>query len=138
MNVDGDGQEDKSDGMDKSTNSRGTHRKTKNISRAFMSFINVYVESAKKGNEILEHKVASSSSATSSTNDYGTVLSKRNDEVEDLLNQCFEILNMMEEIDGDSYSKAIKLLHDDVYMDLDDVDLSLFEDDDDDEIVYKF
>ncbi|KAF3457451.1 hypothetical protein FNV43_RR02109 [Rhamnella rubrinervis] len=121
MNVDGDGQEDKSYGMDKSegnknssTSSRGTRRKRENISGALMSFINVYAESARKRNEILEHKVASSSSATSSTNDDGAVPSKRNDEDEDLLNQCFEILNTMDEIDGDSYSKAIKLLHDDV------------------------
>ncbi|KAF3445955.1 hypothetical protein FNV43_RR11132 [Rhamnella rubrinervis] len=61
-----------------------------------------------------QHKVASSSSATLFTNDDGAVPSKRNDEDEDLLNQCFEILNTMDEIDGDSYSKAIKLLYDDV------------------------
>ena len=37
-----------------------------------------------------------------------------NDGDEELLNQCFKILNTMDEIDGDSYSKALKLLHDDV------------------------
>ncbi|KAF3436793.1 hypothetical protein FNV43_RR19546 [Rhamnella rubrinervis] len=39
---------------------------------------------------------------------------KRNDEDENLLNQYFEILNTMDEIDGDSYSQIIKLLHDNV------------------------
>ncbi|KAF3438509.1 hypothetical protein FNV43_RR21271 [Rhamnella rubrinervis] len=121
MNVDDDGQEDKFNGMDKSeenknssTSSRGTRRKRENISGAIISFINVYVESARKRNEILEHKVASFSSANSSTHDDGTVPLKRNDEDENLLNQYFEILNTMDEIDGDSYSQIIKLLHDNV------------------------
>ncbi|KAF3442977.1 hypothetical protein FNV43_RR16895 [Rhamnella rubrinervis] len=111
----GDGQEDKSERKkNSSTSSRGTRKKRENINGALMSFINVYAKSARKRNEILEHKVASSSYAISSTNDDGTVSSKRNDEDEDFLNQCFEILNTMDEIDGDSYSKAIKLMHDDV------------------------
>ena len=37
-----------------------------------------------------------------------------NDKDEELFNQRFEILNTMDEIDGDSYSKALKLLYDDV------------------------
>ena len=75
-----------------------------------MSFIDMYAESTKKKNEILEHKLMSSSS----TNDNIAVFSVENDIDEDLLNQCFEILNTIDEIDGDSYSKALKLLHDDV------------------------
>ena len=75
-----------------------------------MSFIDMYAESTKKKNEILEHKLMSSSS----TNDDIAVLSMENDINKDLLNQCFEILNTIDEIDGDSYSKALKLLHDDV------------------------
>ena len=115
MNADGDGQEDKSDEKkNSSTSSRGTRRKRENISGALMSFINVYAESTKKRNEILEHKLDSSSSTTSSTNEDIVVHSVENDRDEELLNQCFEILNAMDEIDGDSYSKALKLLHDDV------------------------
>ena len=111
MNADGDDQEDKSDEKkNSSTSSRGTRRKRENISGALMSFINVYAESTKKKNEILEHKLMSSSS----TNDNIAVLSVENDIDEDLLNQCFEILNTIDEIDGNSYSKALKLLHDDV------------------------
>ena len=56
MNADGDGQEDKSDEKkNSSTSSRGTRRKRENISGALMSFIDVYAESTKKRNEILEH-----------------------------------------------------------------------------------
>ena len=115
MNADGDGQEDKSDEKkNSSTSSRGTRRKRENISGALMSFIDVYAESTKKRNEILEHKLLGSSSTTSSTNEDIVVRSVENDRDEELLNQCFEILNTMDEIDGDSYSKALKLLHDDV------------------------
>ena len=115
MNADGDGQEDKSyEKKNSSTSSRGTRRKRENISGALMSFIDVYAESTKKRNEILEHKLVSSSSTTSSTNEDIVVRSVENDRDEELLNQCFEILNAMDEIDGDSYSKALKLLHDDV------------------------
>ena len=79
-----------------------------------MSFIDVYAESIKKRNEILEHKLVSYSSTTSSTNDDIAVHSVENYGEEELPNQCFEILNTMDKIDGDSYSKALKLLHDDV------------------------
>ena len=107
MNADGDGQEDKSyEKKNSSTSSRGTRRKRENISRVLMSFIDVYVESTKKRNEILKYKLVISST-TSSTNDDIVVRSVRNDGDEELLNQYFEILNTIDEIDEDTYSKDL-------------------------------
>ena len=113
MNVDGDGQ-DKFDGMNKSngkknssTSSRRTHRERENISGALVFFIDVYAESTKKRNEIVEHKVVSSSSNNSSINDNSAVRLVGNDGDEELLNQYFEILNTIDEIDEDTYSKDL-------------------------------
>lgn len=74
--------------------------------RKRLSFTDVCAESSKKRNEMFEQRFIGSESLPGNN----AVQSAAKDE--ECLTQCVEILNKMEEIDDDSYSKALKLFHD--------------------------
>lgn len=63
-----------------------------------------------KTNEIFEQRYIGSASSRSNE-EFQLVVKNVSDE--EYLMQCLEILNKMEEIDDDSYSKALKLFHGD-------------------------
>ncbi|KAK9911047.1 hypothetical protein M0R45_034972 [Rubus argutus] len=63
-----------------------------------------------KTNEIFEQRFIGSASSRSNE-EFQSVVKNVSDE--EYLMQCLEILNKMEEIDDDSYSKALKLFHGD-------------------------
>lgn len=75
------------------------------------SFTNVCAESSKNRNELLEKGVTDSAPLRGSDEAIQPVATS-NDE----LMQCFEILNTMEEIDGDSYSKSLMLFREDATL----------------------
>ncbi|CAK9327681.1 unnamed protein product [Citrullus colocynthis] len=70
---------------------------------------NVYAENAKRKNDILEKRTHSS---TARQVDEGQSLGEK--DVDEELMKCFKILNTMEDIDGEAYTKVLKLLHGDL------------------------
>ncbi|KAA0043359.1 L10-interacting MYB domain-containing protein-like [Cucumis melo var. makuwa] len=70
----------------------------------------VYAENAKRKNDILEKR---SFGCTSSEVDESQTSSK-NDDLHEELMECLDILNTMEDVDGETYSKILKLLHGDL------------------------
>ncbi|KAM5554606.1 hypothetical protein ABKV19_022816 [Rosa sericea] len=78
--------------------------------RKLSSFANVHGESSKKRHEIAEQRFTDS--APLRGNDEVQSVSKEVSD-EEYLMQCFGILNKMDEIDDDSYSKALKLFRGD-------------------------
>ncbi|CAK9327875.1 unnamed protein product [Citrullus colocynthis] len=71
---------------------------------------NVYAKNAKRKNDILEKRTHSS---TASQVDEDQSLGKK-DIVDEELMECFKILNTMEDIDEEAYTKVLKLLHKDL------------------------
>lgn len=71
---------------------------------------NPSVSTDTKTNEIFEQIFIGSASSQSNEEIQSVV---KNVSDEEYLMQCLEILNKMEEIDDDSYSKALKLFHGD-------------------------
>lgn len=79
--------------------------------RKRLSFTDLCAESSKKRNETFEQRFIGSESLPGNNAVQSSVAKDVSDE--ECLMQCVEILNKMEEIDDDSYSKALKLFHDD-------------------------
>uniref|UniRef100_A0A9I9E8L5 Uncharacterized protein n=1 Tax=Cucumis melo TaxID=3656 RepID=A0A9I9E8L5_CUCME len=69
--------------------------------------VDVYAENAKRKNDILEKR---SFGCTFSEVDESQTSSKKDDLYEKLM-ECLDILNTMEDVDGQAYSKILKLLH---------------------------
>uniref|UniRef100_A0A9I9ELR2 L10-interacting MYB domain-containing protein-like n=1 Tax=Cucumis melo TaxID=3656 RepID=A0A9I9ELR2_CUCME len=81
-----------------------------NLPKNNSTFIDVYAENAKRKNDILEKR---SFDCKSSQIDESQTSSKKDDFDEELM-ECFNILNTMEDVDGEAYSKILKLLHGDL------------------------
>ncbi|KAK9911053.1 hypothetical protein M0R45_034977 [Rubus argutus] len=86
-----------------------TSPKKNSEKRKRSSFTDACAESSKKRNEMFEQRFIGSESLPG--NDAAQSVAKDVSD-EECLMQCVEILNKMEEIDDDSYSKALKLFHD--------------------------
>ncbi|KAA0066986.1 L10-interacting MYB domain-containing protein-like [Cucumis melo var. makuwa] len=85
-------------------------RKKDEFGSFFSSFLDVYAENAKRKNNILEKR---SFGCTSSQVDESQTSNKKDDLHEELM-ECLDILNTMEDVDGEAYSKILKLLHEDL------------------------
>uniref|UniRef100_A0A9I9EA03 L10-interacting MYB domain-containing protein-like n=1 Tax=Cucumis melo TaxID=3656 RepID=A0A9I9EA03_CUCME len=95
---------------DKEKSKKRVRRKKDEFGSFFSSFLDVYAENAKRKNDILEKR---SFGCTSSQVDESQTSSKKDDLHEELI-ECLDILNTMEDVDGETYSKILKLLHGDL------------------------
>ncbi|TYK08682.1 L10-interacting MYB domain-containing protein-like [Cucumis melo var. makuwa] len=95
---------------DKGKGKKQVRRKKDKFSSFFSSFLDVYAENAKRKNDILEKR---SLGCTSSQVDESQTSSKKDDLHKELM-ECLDILNTMEDVDGEAFSKILKLLHGDL------------------------
>ncbi|XP_050941526.1 L10-interacting MYB domain-containing protein-like [Cucumis melo] len=95
---------------DKGKSKKRVQRNRDEYDSFFSSFLDVYAENVKRKNDILEKR---SFGFTSSEVDESQTSSKKDDLHEELM-ECLDILNTMEDVDGEAYSKILKLLHGDL------------------------
>uniref|UniRef100_A0A9I9EHI2 Myb/SANT-like domain-containing protein n=1 Tax=Cucumis melo TaxID=3656 RepID=A0A9I9EHI2_CUCME len=95
---------------DKGKSKKRVRRNRDEFGSFFSSFLDVYAENAKRKNDILEKR---SFGCTSSEVDESQTSSKKVDLHEELM-ECLDILNTIEDVDGEAYTKILKLLHRDL------------------------
>uniref|UniRef100_A0A9I9E8A3 Myb/SANT-like domain-containing protein n=1 Tax=Cucumis melo TaxID=3656 RepID=A0A9I9E8A3_CUCME len=95
---------------DKGKSKKQVRRNRDKFGSFFSSFLDVYAENANRNNDILDKR---SFGCTSSEVDESQTSSKKDDLHEELM-ECLDILNTMEDVDGETYSKILKLLHGDL------------------------
>uniref|UniRef100_A0A9I9EKF7 Myb/SANT-like domain-containing protein n=2 Tax=Cucumis melo TaxID=3656 RepID=A0A9I9EKF7_CUCME len=95
---------------DKGKSKKRVRRNRDEFGNFFSSFLDVYAENAKRKNDILEKR---SFGCTSSEVDESQTSSKKYDLHEELM-EYLDILNTMEDVDREAYSKILKLLHGDL------------------------
>uniref|UniRef100_A0A9I9ELV9 Myb/SANT-like domain-containing protein n=1 Tax=Cucumis melo TaxID=3656 RepID=A0A9I9ELV9_CUCME len=95
---------------DKGISKKRVRRNRDEFGSFFSSFLDVYAENTKRKNDILEKR---SFGCTSSEVDESQTSSKKDDLHEELM-ECLDILNTREDVDGEAYSKILKLLHEDL------------------------
>ncbi|TYK21539.1 L10-interacting MYB domain-containing protein-like [Cucumis melo var. makuwa] len=86
---------------DKGKSKKQDRRNRDEFGSFFSSFLDVYAENAKRKNDILEKR------------SFGCTSSEVDESHEELM-ECLDILNTMEDVDGEAYSKIPKLLHKDL------------------------
>uniref|UniRef100_A0A9I9EIN4 Myb/SANT-like domain-containing protein n=1 Tax=Cucumis melo TaxID=3656 RepID=A0A9I9EIN4_CUCME len=96
---------------DKGKSKKRVRRNRDEFDSFFSPFLNIYAENAMRNNDILEKR---SFGCTSSEVDESQTSSKKDDDLHEELMECLDILHTMEDVDGDTYSKILKLLHRDL------------------------